>query len=54
MTLEELIELCRRRILHLQSVRASASALGDAEQLDAVDAKLAATQTTLNQLLTLA
>jgi hypothetical protein len=54
MTIEELIELCRRRIQYLNGVRASASALGDAEQVASCDDRIATTQTTLNQLLTLA
>ena len=53
MTLEELIDLCRRRIQHLNGVRASASALGDAEQVANCDDLIATTQTTLNQLLSL-
>jgi hypothetical protein len=53
MTLEQLIELCRHRILYLNGVRASALRLGDVEQVDTIDTQISATQTTLNQLLTL-
>jgi hypothetical protein len=46
--------MCERRRAHLQSVRGSAVALGDMQQAARIDADLAETQTTLNQLQTLA
>ncbi|MCA3108452.1 MAG: hypothetical protein IOD09_20575 [Rhodocyclaceae bacterium] len=54
MTISELILMCERRLTHLQSVRGSAVALGDMQQAARIDADLAETQTTLNQLQTLA
>jgi hypothetical protein len=54
MTIAELIRMCERRLAHLQSVRGSAVALGDLQQAARIDADLAETQTTLNQLQTLA
>ena len=54
MTISELISMCERRLMHLQSVRGSAIALGDIQQADRIDADLAETQMTLNQLQTLA
>lgn len=54
MTIEELIELCRRRIQYLNGVRATSSSAGDLEQVAACDERIATTQATLTQLLTLA
>ena len=54
MTIVELISMCERRLVHLQSVRGSAVALGDLQQISKVDADIDETQTTLNQLQTLA
>ncbi|MCA3519113.1 MAG: hypothetical protein IOC87_02830 [Rhodobacter sp.] len=53
MTVAELIEMCERRILHLNAVRGSAANLGDMQQVSSVDAQITATQNTLNQLRTL-
>lgn len=53
MTLSELIQMCERRIVHLQTVRGSASTLGDLQQVERVDADINETQATLNQLRTL-
>lgn len=50
MTILELIQMCERRITHLQSVRASASAVGDVTQVDRLDADINETQNTLAQL----
>lgn len=50
MTISELIQVCERRIVHLQTVRGSAVALGDMTQIAGVDVEIAATQATLNQL----
>lgn len=54
MTIEELIELCRRRIQYMNGVRATASSAGDLDQVAACDERIATTQATLTQLLTLA
>jgi hypothetical protein len=53
MTLDDLIQMCRARLVQLSQLRASAVALGDADQVSSIDAHTAETQTTLNQLLTL-
>lgn len=50
MTIPQLIEMCERRIAYLNGVRGSAVALGDLQQLEQIDAQLAETQQTLNQL----
>lgn len=54
MTIAELISMCERRLMHFQSLRGSAVALGDIQQVAKVDADIAETQMTLNQLQTLA
>lgn len=54
MNISGLIAMCERRLTHLQSLRGSAVALGDMQQVAKVDADIAETQTTLNQLQTLA
>lgn len=51
MSVSELIELMRRRLVYLAQLHASAQALGDVAQLDHIDAEIAATQDTLNKLL---
>lgn len=53
MTLDDLIQMCRSRLVNLSQLRASAVALGDSEQVAAIDAQASETQTTLNRLLTL-
>lgn len=50
MTIPQLIEMCERRIAYLNGVRGSAAALGDLQQLEQIDAQIAETQQTLNQL----
>ena len=50
MTLSELIQMLERRIAHLQSVLASASAVGDVQQVERFEAQINETQNTLNQL----
>lgn len=50
LTVPDLITMCERRVVYLQSVRTSATALGDLEQVSRVDAELAETQDTLNKL----
>lgn len=53
MTIEQLIDLCRHRITYLNGVRASALRTGDVEEVVACDERIATTQSTLTQLLTL-
>ena len=53
MNIPNLIEMCKAQVVNLSQLRASAERLGDVEQVMAIDAKLAETQATLNQLLTL-
>jgi hypothetical protein len=53
MSIAELIEQARTRLVYLSSLRSSAAALGDTAQVEGIDAKIAETQTTLNKLLTL-
>lgn len=53
MTIDDLIVMCRNRLSRLSQLRASAHVLGDADQVSAIDAQSAETQTTLNLLLTL-
>jgi hypothetical protein len=48
MTIPELIAMCERRIVYLESVKGSALALGDIAQVDTIDAEIAQTQATLN------
>jgi hypothetical protein len=54
MSISELIEQARLRLVYLSSLRASAAALGDTAQVDRIDAQSAETQTTLNKLLQIA
>lgn len=54
MTIPELIAMCERRIVNLQSQRSSAVLLGDINQVERIDADIAETQATLNSLRTLA
>lgn len=53
MSIAELIALCERRLVHLGSVRSSHAALGDVEQVEALDEKIAQTTATLAALRTL-
>lgn len=53
-TIDELIRMARARLVYLSQQRSSAAALGDQPQIELIDADIAATQTTLNKLLTLA
>lgn len=53
MTIAELIALCERRLAHLGSARSSHAAIGDAEQVEAIDEKIAQTAATLAALRTL-
>ena len=50
MTIQEIIAMCERRIVYLESVKGSALALGDIAQVDAIDEDIATTQATLNTL----
>jgi hypothetical protein len=53
MSIAELIEQAKVRLVYLSSLRGSAVALGDTAQVESVDLQIAETQTTLNKLLTL-
>jgi len=53
MTIAQLITLAANRLAALNNARATAVALGEIAALDALDADIAETQATLNQLLTL-
>lgn len=50
MTIEKLIELCERRITHLNATRQHFEALGDIAQIEDIELELATTQETLNVL----
>jgi len=54
MSIEDLIRLMEARLAALNSARASAAAVGDLTQATRIDADVAQTQTTLDQLRTLA
>jgi hypothetical protein len=53
MTILDLISMCKKRLDYLSHLRASAVHLGDINQVEKTDSDIAATQETLNQLLTL-
>ena len=53
MSISELIRLMEARLAALNSARASAAAVGDLEQITRIDADVAQTQLTLDQLRTL-
>ena len=53
MSIAELIRLMEARLAALNSARASAAAVGDIEQITQLDAEVAQTQLTLDQLRTL-
>jgi hypothetical protein len=53
MSLDDLILMCRSRLVQLSQLRSSAVALGDMQQVSKIDAEADETQATLNQLLTL-
>ena len=50
MTIPDLIAMLKRRLAYLGQLRTSAAAIGDVDQVDRLDAELAETQATLNQL----
>lgn len=52
MTIPELIKSCEKRLVYLQTLRSSATDLGDLRQVDALDVQIAETQDTLNKLRT--
>ncbi len=54
MSITELIRLMEARLAALNSARTSAAAVGDIEQIQRIDADVAQTQLTLDQLRTLA
>lgn len=53
MSIEDLIKLMEARLAALNSARASAAAVGDLNEVMRLDADIAQTQTTLDQLRTL-
>jgi hypothetical protein len=53
MSIEELIELVRRKLTSLSGARSHAYLVGDVEAVVDLDEKIATTQTSLDQLLTL-
>jgi hypothetical protein len=53
MTINDLINMCKARLVYLSQLRASAVSLGDINQVDKIDSEISSTQDTLNQLLTL-
>jgi hypothetical protein len=53
MTIDQLIAMAQARVAYLSQLRSSALAIGDIAQAAAVDADIATTQATLNQLLSL-
>lgn len=53
MKLSDLVTMARTRLLHLALTRETAVRLGDAAQIESIDAEAADTQGTLNRLLTL-
>ena len=53
MTIDQLIAMAQARVAYLSQLRSSALAIGDLAQAASVDAEIATTQETLNQLLTL-
>jgi hypothetical protein len=53
MTIEQLIAMATARVAYLSQLRSSALAIGDVAQAATVDADIATTQATLNQLLSL-
>lgn len=50
MTLDELIALLRNSLNHMQSLKAQAAAIGDVEQVCALELKIAETEVTLAEL----
>lgn len=53
MTIDQLIAMAQARVAYLSQLRSSALAIGDLAQAASVDAEIATTQVTLNQLLSL-
>jgi hypothetical protein len=53
MTLQEIVNIVGNRIAALRNQRAVAVLVGDLNQVNAIDAEIAQTQMTLDQLLTL-
>ena len=52
MTIDDLIQLARRRLAHLTQLRASAEMLGDVNAVATLDADITETEATLNKLRT--
>ncbi len=53
MSIQELLELCERRLVYLGHLRSSAASLGDIAQIEMIDSQIATTTETKNLLLTL-
>ena len=53
MTINQIIEMLKRRLVNLSQLRTSASDLGDMDRVSALDAAIAETQTSLDALTTL-
>ena len=54
MTIADLLKLAQARLAYLNGQRADAQAVGDAPSIARLDLEIAETQTTVDQLLTLA
>lgn len=54
MTIEDLIQMVSRRLVHLSQLRSSAAHLGDALQVATLETQISETEATLAQLKTLA
>ena len=53
MTIQQIIEMLKRRLVNLSQLRTSAADLGDLDRASAIDAEIAETQTSLDALTTL-
>ena len=53
MTINDLLRLARARLAHLNGQRADAAAVGDTAAIERLDAEIAATQDTVDKLLSL-
>lgn len=51
MTKDDLIALCRAKLVNLSALRTSAEQLGDARRIDELDTEITQTQLTLDELL---
>ena len=53
MTIHQIIEMLKRRLVNLSQLRTSASDLGDLDRVSTIDVEILETQTTLDALTTL-